>query len=119
MRRPVSRYNSKVVFQRNTVVTDTIRNRTHTWMDYFSCYAYVNTVAMANQAAQEGTSVVPIEQRNITFETRCCSELAVVSSVDYRIVFAGDVYDIIAVDPVNYQNAELRFICKREAQRNG
>ena len=53
MRRPVSRYNSKVVFQRNTVVTDTIRNRTHTWMDYFSCYAYVNTVAMASQAAQE------------------------------------------------------------------
>ena len=116
MYRPVSKYNSRIIFQRNTVTTDAVRNRKHEWVDYFTCYAYVNTSAMAKQGAAETENVVPVERRDVTFETRYCSELACVTSVDYRIVFSGGVYNIRAVDPVNYQNNEFRFICEREAR---
>ena len=108
----IARKNVRITFQKNTVSSDQYQNRVRTWEDYFSCYAYASTYE-----AKESGDVVPAEERSITFETRYCPELAVVTATGYRIVFHEEQYDILSVDPMNYQNQAIRFSCRREKRQ--
>ena len=37
----VSLLNEKILFQKNSVVSDTIGNRENVWEDYYSCFATI------------------------------------------------------------------------------
>ena len=104
----IARKNVRITFQQSQNFNDEYQNRLEQWTDYFSCNAYASTYA-----AHEGDSVVPIEERTITFETRWCPELKNVSSTGYRISFDGEYYDILSVDLMNYQHRTIRFTCTR------
>lgn len=103
----IARKNCRITFQKNEVVIDDYQNHINAWVDYFSCFAYVRTYTNT-----ETGDVVINEERNITFEIRYCPELAVINSVDYRIMFNGDTYNIVSVDMMNYQNKGLKFRCQ-------
>lgn len=105
----IARKNVRITFQQNEVYSDKYKNRLQRWTDYFSCSAYANTYT-----AQEGGEVVTTEARSVTFEARWCPELAAVTSTGFRVLFEGDVYNILAVDPLNYQKREIRFSCRKE-----
>lgn len=105
---PASRRNQRITFQKNTVTNDEFDNRIQIWVDYFSCWAYANTIQ-----SSETNGDVPQERLPITFEAGFCPELAQVTSTDFRIVFNGEYYDILAVDRMNYQNSDLKFNCSR------
>ena len=104
----ISRMNSRIIVQKNTVTVDRYQNHVNVWIDYFSCAAYASTYA-AKETGNEITS----EERSVTFCCRYCPELAVVSSTGYRIVFQDEVYNIQSVDAMNYQKDEIRFTCAR------
>ncbi len=104
----IARKNARITFQKNTIVVDEYKNHLQEWSDYFSCFAYASTYA----AHEDGNEVVH-EERSVTFHLRYCPELACVTSTGYRIVFNGENYDIKSVDMMNYQEREIRFICKR------
>ena len=53
---------------------------------------------------------------SVTFSVRYCRETAAVTSTGYRVHFHGDIYNILSIDPMNYQRKEIRFICRREAR---
>ena len=108
----IARKNVRVTFQKNTAYSDKYKNRIQSWTDYFSCYAYANTYT----AQEEGNEVIS-EEKSVSFECRYCPELAAVTSTGYRILFHGEQYNIQSVDPMNYQNTELRFTCKREKRQ--
>ena len=105
----ISRKNARITFQKNTVSVDKYQNHVNTWEDYFTCFAYANTYT-----AQEEGNEITYENRSVTFETRYCPELAVITSTDYRIIFNNEVYNILSVDMMNYQNKEIHFTCRRE-----
>ena len=105
----IARRNERITFQKNSITVDRYKNHVQGWDDYFSCYAYANTYT-----AQEDGDAVTSEERSITFHVRYCSELAVVTSTGYRIVFHGENYNIISVDMMNYQKQEIRFSCRKE-----
>ena len=98
--------NQRILFQKNTVTNDEYENQIQTWVDYFECWAYANTIQ-----ASESNDDTPEEHKNVIFETRYCPELAVISSTEYRIIFNSEAYDITAVDHMNYQNDTLKFQC--------
>ena len=50
------------------------------------------------------------------FTVRWCRETAAVTSTGYRIRFRGDVFNILSVDPMNYQKKEIKLHC-RKAER--
>ena len=52
----------------------------------------------------------------MTFSVRYCRETAAVTSTGYRVNFHGDLYNILSIDPMNYQRKEIRFICRREGR---
>ena len=108
----IARKNARITFQKSTITSDRYQNQIRTWEDYFTCSAYANTYT-----SQEGGEEVTYENRSVTFETRYCPELAAVTSTGYRILFNGEQYNIQSVDPMNYQNKEIRFTCQREKRQ--
>lgn len=110
MERKIARFTERITFQKNQTVTDKYQNHTASWVNYFSCYTYASTY----QYDKEKDGVVTQEEQTITFEVRYCSELRNLDSIHYRVVFHGSVYDIIAVDMMNYQCRTIRVRCKLE-----
>ena len=46
------------------------------------------------------------------------TELAAVTSTGYRVIFGGEYYNILSIDPMNYQKKTLRFTCRREKRQS-
>ena len=105
----IAEKNERITFQKNDVAVDEYRNHTSSWSDYFTAWAYASTYI-----ANEEGSAVTSDERRITFHVRWCSELSKVTSNGYRILFRGDVYNILSVDLMNYRKREIRFSCKKE-----
>ena len=111
----IARFNERIVFQRNTVTVDRYNNHVNTWTDYFSCYTYASTY----QQDREENGVVVREDQTITFEVRYCSELKVLDSIHFRVLFHGDVYNIQTVDMMNYQRKTIKVRCKLASVKGG
>ncbi len=105
----IARKNVRITFQRNETYSDKYKNRLQRWTDYFGSSAYISTYA-ANEDGEKVTS----EEKSVIIETRWCPELAAVTSTGYRVLFRGETYNILSVDPMNYQRKALRFTCRKE-----
>lgn len=101
--------NLRILIQKNAVVSDAIGNRKNTWTDYFSCYATIG--------GESGTEVhrtgETLESADLTFTVRYSSETAAVTTTGYRIVYGGELYNIIAVDHQNNKRMSLKFRCSK------
>ena len=105
----IAEKNERITFQKNEVMVDRYKNHTSLWSDYFDVWAYASTY-IANEKEDALTS----DERRIAFHVRWCSELSVVTSDGWRILFRGEVYNILSVDLMNYQKREIRFSCRKE-----
>lgn len=105
----IGKLNERITIQKNVVLVDKYKNHTSVWSDYYSCWAYANTYT-----AMEKDGTVPSEERSISFLVRYCQELAGITSTQYRVLFRGQVYDIVSVDMMNYQKKEIRLTCRKE-----
>ena len=101
--------NLRILIQKNAVVSDSIGNRKNTWTDYFSCYATIG--------GESGTEVYrtgeTLESTDLSFTVRYCSETAAVTPSGYRIVYGGELYNIIAVDHQSNKRKSLKFRCSK------
>lgn len=108
MNRKIARFNQRITFQKYTTIVDKYKNHTNTWEDYFSCWAYADTY---QRGSEQGTAAVVRQPEIIYFETRYCSELALLTNKEYRVFFNGKSYNIEEVDMMNYQNRVIRIRC--------
>lgn len=99
----------KIMFQRQKAVVDGIGNHTNRWEDYFACRATVGGEG-GTEKAVAGTTV---EDADISFTVRFCRAADAVSSSGFRIVFREELYDILAVDHLNYKKKALKFRCRK------
>lgn len=101
--------NLRIQIQKNAVISDAIGNRKNTWTDYFSCYATIG--------GESGTEIYRVgeilESADLTFTVRYSSETAAVTPSGYRIVYGGELYNIIAVDHQNNKRKSLKFRCSK------
>ena len=101
--------NLRIQIQKNAVISDAIGNRKNTWTDYFSCYATIG--------GESGTEIYRdgeiLESTDLTFTVRYSSETAAVTPSGYRIVYGGELYNIIAVDHQNNKRKSLKFRCSK------
>ena len=82
--------NTRITIQKNTVVTDKIGNHKTTWTDFFSCYATVNS--------ESGSEV---------------NRTAEIGPTTHRILLGDDLYNITAVDHMNYKRKSLKIWCQK------
>ena len=109
MNRDIARFNKRITIQKNTTTIDKNRNHFNTWADYYSCWAYAGTYQFDKE--EQGEAKTDPEQ-TINFEVRFCSEVKHLASDRYRVIFDGAIYDIIAVDNMNYQDETVKIRCK-------
>lgn len=109
-RNPVSKaalgeWKEQIIIQKSTLGTDKVGNHVLTWADYYTCSAYVNNLSGKEywEAAQVNA------QKEIYFLIRYCSETAGMDTDHYRILFREQIYNIMFLDNVKYQNKILKL----------
>ena len=104
--------NEKIVFLKNTVITDAVGNHTNEWDEYYSCFATIGGEGLASSKEEEiaGTTV---EDVAMTVTVRYCAKTAAITSTGYRILFKGEFYDIVNVDHMNFKKKSLKFSCRK------
>ena len=50
---------------------------------------------------------------DIAFTIRFCKRVAEVTADGFRILFGGEIYNIVAVDHMNYRKKTLKFRCEK------
>lgn len=105
----VSLLNEKILFQKSAVISDAIGNRKNVWKDYYSCFATIGGEG-GNEKAEAGQTT---DEANITFTVRYCSQLVDTMSTELRILFRGEIYNILSVNHMNYKKKSLKFRCEK------
>ena len=101
--------NVRLTIQKNTVTVDTIGNRVNGWQDHYTCHATVGGEG-GTETAMAGTTV---ENADITFTVRFCKAVDAVTTTGFRILFRDEIYDILAVDYMNYKRKVVKFRCRK------
>lgn len=104
--------NEKVVFQKNAAAVDDAGNHRDVWADYYSCFATVGGEGLASSKEREAAGMT-VEDVSMTVTVRYCRKLVGMMSTGYRILFRGEVYDIVNVDHMNYKKRCLKFMCRK------
>lgn len=104
--------NERVTIQKNETVIDEVGNHKNIWTDYFLCYATISSEGLASSREKE-TAGLMVEDVSMTVTVRYCMKTAQITSTGYRIVFHGEVYDIVNVDHMNFKKKCLKFICRK------
>ena len=105
----IAAMNERVMIQENTVVTDRYGNHSNVWTDYFSCYATISGENGKEQAVAGET----VEATDMNVTVRWCTETGAVRPTRYRILFHDELYDILAVDHLNYKKHGIKFRCRK------
>lgn len=105
----IAALNERVMIQVNTVVTDKYGNHKNTWEDFFSCYVTISGENGKEQAIVGET----VEATDMNVTVRYCTQTASVRSTTHRILFRNEIYDIVAVDHLNYKKHGIKFRCQK------
>ena len=101
--------NTRITIQKNAVITDKIGNHKNSWVYYFSCYATIGS----ESGSEVNRTAETLENNNLSVTVRYCSETAKVEPTTHRILLGDDIYNITAVDHMNYKRKSLKFWCQK------
>ncbi len=101
--------NRRITLQKSETVMDGIGNHKNEWSDYYTCSATVSGES-GKETAVAGTTV---ENTDVSFTVRYCAAVADVTEDRYRVVFGGDIYDIVGIDHLSYKHKCIKLRCKK------
>ena len=101
--------NERITFQKNTVVSDRIGNRTNSWEDYYSCACTVG----GEYGIEKEAAAQTVEHTDISFTVRYCNIVNAVTAEGFRIAFRNCIYNIVSVDHMNYKKKSIKFRCRK------
>jgi len=102
--------NQKITVQKNTITTDTVGNHTNTWATFYICHA---TVSGENRG-EESAAGTTTDHSDADFTIRWCAAAKVITPDGYRVLFGGEVYNIIGIDHMNYKRKAVKLRCRKE-----
>lgn len=108
----IAAMNVRITFQKQDVVVDEIGNRSNEWTDYYSCFATISNSSGKTDTESEGAGTT-LDELDIGFTVRFCQKTFAVNSTGYRIIWNGDVYNIVKVDYLNMKKRGLKFRCRK------
>lgn len=101
--------NVRISITKNDVIVDAIGNHKNSWSDYYSCYATVSS-----EAGKEQTDAgMIVDDSKIDFTIRWCRLAAAITSTGYRVEFNGELYDILAVNHMNFKKKSIKLSCQK------
>lgn len=101
--------NVRIFITKNEVNVDAIGNHKASCVPYYSCYATVSA-----EAGKENTDAgMIVDNTKVDFTIRWCREAAILDSIHYRVEFNGTLYDITAIDHMNYKKKCIKLSCQK------
>lgn len=101
--------NVRISITKNDVIVDAIGNHKNSWSDYYSCYATVSS-----EAGKEQTDAgMIVDDSKIDFTIRWCRLADAITSTGYRVEFNGELYDILAVNHMNFKKKSIKLSCQK------
>lgn len=105
----VALLNVRISVRKNTVVVDAISNHKNEWSDWYSCHATVS-----GEAGKESTDAgLLVDDSKMDFTIRWCKKASEITSTGYRVKFDGELYDILAVDHMNFKRKRVKLSCQK------
>lgn len=102
--------NVMIEIQENATVTDRYGNHKSEWVPYYSCHATASA-----ESPKEGTEAgLIVDSSKIDFTVRHCRKAASITGKGHRIVFQGQIYNILGVDHMSFKRKAVKFHCQRE-----
>ena len=108
----IAAMNVRITFQKQDVVVDDIGNHSNEWTDYYSCFATISNSSGKTDTESEGAGTT-LDELDIGFTVRFCQKTFAVNSTGYRIIWNGEVYNIVKVDYLNMKKRGLKFRCRK------
>ncbi|MCR5775485.1 MAG: phage head closure protein [Lachnospiraceae bacterium] len=108
--------NERVCFQKNTVVVDDIGNHSHEWADFYECACTIGGESLKKMEQDEEAVTLDVSEMTVTI--RYCLIASVINTKEFRVRFHDDIYNIIAVDHMNFKKQALKFRCRKETYDN-
>ena len=105
----VSLLNVRITIQKNTAYTDAVGNHLLRWEDYFSCMATVSN----ETDTEEQDAGQTVDDTKADFSIRWCGKTSVINSTEYRVLLGDEIYNILAVDHMNYKRKSIKLRCRR------
>lgn len=101
--------NVKITIEKNEVVSDEIGNRRNAWKECYSCFATVGGEGGGETAATGLT----VDTSDISFSIRYCKAASFINNTEYRVMFNGEIYNILSIDHMNYKKKSLKLKCQK------
>lgn len=101
--------NVKITVQKNTVTVDKIGNHKNEWTDYYSCYA----TASGESPSENTDAGTVVDNSKIDFTVRYCKAVSAVDSTGYRVIYGGEVYNILGIDHKNFKKRSVKLKCQK------
>ena len=105
----ISDLNRKITFQNKAVEVDEIGNHRSIWMDYITTSAYISFQGKG----EEIFLGMEVDRSDISFTVRFQNRLKKINTLEYRILFENEKYNIISIDFMNYKNRFIKFRCRK------
>lgn len=109
----IAAMNERITFQKNTVVSDKIGNRKNTWEDYYSCYSTISDSTGKSNTEEEVAGFL-VDHSDVNFTVRYCKKISQIASTHFRILWRGEIYNIVKIDHLNMKKHALKFKCEKE-----
>ena len=105
----VSLLNVRITIQKNASYTDDVGNHLLRWEDYFSCMATVSN----ETDTEEQDAGQTVDDTKADFSIRWCGKTSVINSTEYRVLLGDEIYNILAVDHMNYKRKSIKLRCRK------
>lgn len=105
----ISGLNQKIEVQKKEITADKIGNRIVSWESYHQGFCSVDSQIVHEK---DGVGTV-IDDSKTTFILRWSHKLSQINAQSYRILFLGNIYNIIGVDYMNFKHKSIKLHCQR------
>ena len=109
----VAALRSKIMIQKNETITDQYGNHKNIWTNYYCCFGTIGGEGLAS-SREEQVAGTTVEDFSMTVTVRYCAKAVAIDSTHYRVVFMGEIYNIVNVDHMNFKKKSLKFTCRKE-----
>ena len=101
--------NERIIIQKSVTQADSIGNHRAIWTDYYSCAATVS----GESSGEDAENAVTVDNTKADFTVRWCRLLDGITNTEYRVLFRGQLYDILSVDHMNYKKKSIKLKCRK------
>ena len=101
--------NERITIQKSVTETDSIGNHRTEWTDFYSCAATVS----GESSGEDAENAVTVDNTTADFTVRWCDLLSGISNTEYRVLFKGQIFDILTVNHMNYKKKSIKLKCRK------